>query len=252
MAAAAIGMLHLIGKPLRFGSAAGVAQKVEYVHQAGPRDDALATHVPVAAGEVAKQIDLQLVAGCEVGMATFGGEDVVLRPVPIHAGLPESGAGGDYRLVAYGISFYLVQRNYVFGVKRRNSPGVGLKIINQNCLFQFEFVGETSGLDDPGKIGCFNPAVANRASNAEASGIGMHLCRIDELRDDLIQAGIFAARKHGCGNQAEVAVDNIEERQPCIGPSDVACQDHLSKFLQWRPSRSSNSSASFGPHVPAA
>src|SRR5579863_7245445 len=185
-------------------------------------------------------------------MAAFGGENVVLRPVPIHAGFPESGAGGNYSLVAYGISFYLVERNYVLGIERRNSPGVGLKIINQNCLFQFEFVSETLGLDDPGKVGGFNPAVANRASHAEASGIGTHLCGIYKLRDDLIQAGIFAAGKDGCRNQAEVAVDNIEERQPCIGPSDVACQDHLSKFLQWRPSRSSNSSASFGPHVPAA
>src|SRR5580698_5146698 len=185
-------------------------------------------------------------------MATFGGEDVMFRSVPIHAGLPESGAGGDYSLVAYGISFYLVQRNDVFGIERRNSPRVGLKIINQNCLFQFEFVGETLRLDDPGKVGGFNPAVANRASHAEASGIGMNFCGMDKLGDNLIQAGVFAAGKHGSGNQAEMAVDNIEERQPCIGPSDVACQDHLSKFLQWRPSRSSNSSASFGPHVPAA
>src|SRR5207302_8144940 len=29
-------------------------------------------------------------------------------------------------------------------------------------------------------------------------------------------------------------------------------QDHFSKFLQWRPSFSIRSSASFGPHVPAA
>ena len=225
-------MRHLIGEPLRFGSAASVAQKVKYVYQARARDHTLATDVSVATGEVAKQIDFQLVAGREVGMAAFGGENVVLRSVPIHAGLPESGAGGDYSLVAYGISFYLVQRNYVFGIERRNSPRVGLKIINQNCLFQFEFVGETLGLDDPGKVGGFNPAVANRTGNAEASGIRMHLCGIDKLGDNLIQTGVFAAGKNGCGNQAKMAVDNIEERQPCIGPSDVACQNHLSKFLQ--------------------
>ena len=45
---------------------------------------------------------------------------------------------------------------------------------------------------------------------------------------------------------------NIEDGQPGVGPSDVACQYHFSEFLQWRPSRSIRSSASFGPHVPAA
>ena len=67
-------------------------------------------------------------------MATFGGEGGGTSSRPIHAGLAQTGAGGDYSLVAYRISFYLVQRNYVFGIERRNSPGVGLKIY-RNSLF---------------------------------------------------------------------------------------------------------------------
>ena len=62
----------------------------------------------------------------------------------------------------------------------------------------------------------------------------------------------FAAGKDGCRDKAESAICDVEECQPAVRASDVAGQNHLSKFLQWRPSRSSRSSASFGPQVPAA
>ena len=185
-------------------------------------------------------------------MAAFAGENVMPGAIPVHSGFAQSGSGGDHRLVADRLSLHLVERNHILGVESGNAPGIGFEIVDQEGLFDLEFIGQTLGLDDPGKIGSFHPAVAHRASNAEASGVRMQVRSIDKFGHDLIQAGILAAGKDGCGDQAEAAIDSVEECQPGVGASDVACQNHFSKFLQWRPSRSSRSSASFGPQVPAA
>src|SRR5580692_1510971 len=121
-------------------------------------------------------------------MATLGGEYAISRSVPIHSGLAQSGAGGDDGLVALGVSFHLVQRHDIFRIESGNAPRVGFEIVDENRLLQIEFVGETRGLNDPGKIGGFNPPVANRARYAKAGSIRMQLCSLDELGDDLIQA----------------------------------------------------------------
>ena len=225
-------MHQFIGEPLWLGSAAGVAQEVKHVDQPRTGDNALITDMSMAAGEVAEQLHLQFVARREIGVATLGGEDAISRAVPIHASLAQSGAGGDDSLIALGISFHMVQRHDIFRFQSGNSPGVGFEIVDENGLLQIKLGGETCRLDHPGKVGGFNPPVANRAGNAKAGSIRMQFCSLDELGDDLIQASIFAAGENRCGHQSEVAVRNIEEGQPCIRSSDVACQDHFSKFLQ--------------------
>ena len=56
---------------------------------------------------------------------------------------------------------------------------------------------------------------------------------VDKFGYDLVQAGILAAGENGSRNQIGTwPFVDIEERQPCIGASDVACQNHFSKFLQ--------------------
>ena len=122
---------HLVGQPLRFGAAAGVAQKVEYVDQAGPGKNALIADVSKAGVRDSGTARPPIVARCKVGVAAFGGEDVMPVAVPVHAGFAESGAGGDHRLIADGISLHLVQRDHVFGIKRGDAPGVGFEIIDQ-------------------------------------------------------------------------------------------------------------------------
>ena len=73
-----------------------------------------------------------------------------------------------------------------------------------------------------------------------------------ELNNDFAKFAMFAAGKHTFKHSMEVPVLWVKKSQPGIGPTDIAGQNHFSKFLQRRPSRSSNSSESFGPHVPDA
>src|SRR5437868_986617 len=115
-----------------------------------------------------------------------------------------------------------------------------------------QFVGEALAFYDPWEIGSLYASIAHRTGDSEAGGIGLHGGVGDKLGDDCVEAGIIAAGKYRGRMQPELSVFLTEERQPCVGASDVSGKNHFSKFLQWRPSRSSNSSESFGPQVPAA
>ena len=75
---------------------------------------------------------------------------------------------------------------------------------------------------------------------------------VHKLADDLAKFAVLAAGEGALGHQAQVPVLGLKISQPSVGATNVAGQDHFSKFLQRRPSRSSSSSASFGPQVPDA
>src|SRR5579863_774650 len=202
--------------------------------------------------KIAEQINFEVVARGEVGVTAFAGKDMVLFAIPVHSGLAQPGAGGNDSLISNWCAARSVQKNEILGRKLRNALGVGLKVVDERDVVKFNFRDQTLGFNDPGKIGSFNASIAYRASHAEAGLIGPQRGRRQKFGYDLIQPAIFAAGKHGERNRIEMAVADIEEGQPCVCASDVACQNHFSKFLQWRPSRSSSSSASLGPQLPAA
>src|SRR6267378_2078584 len=104
-------------------------------------------------------------------------------------------------------------------------------------------------LDNPRKIRGLYLPIRNRACDAKTCLSRMNPRGLNKLGDNLVQPGVMPAGEDGCSNQAKLPVTNIKKRQPCVGTSDVASQNHLSKFLQCRPSRSSNSSESFGPQL---
>ena len=69
----------------------------------------------------------------------------------------------------------MVERDYILGIESGNAPGIGFEVVNQEGFLDLEFVGQTLGFDDPGKIGSLHPPVAHRARNAEAGGVRMQV-----------------------------------------------------------------------------
>ncbi len=63
---------------------------------------------------------------------------------------------------------------------------------------------------------------------------------------------MLAAGEDALRHQMQMPVLGLKIGQPSMGAANIAGQNHFSKFLQRRPSRSSSSSASFGPQVPDA
>ena len=63
---------------------------------------------------------------------------------------------------------------------------------------------------------------------------------------------MLAAGKDTLGSNRQVAVLRLKVGESSVRASYIAGENHFSKFLQRRPSRSSSSSASLGPQVPEA
>lgn len=187
-------------------------------------------------------------------MAALGSEHVMARAVPVETPFAESGAGGNDRLVsarAAGNRNHVVERHQVTGGERADAPPGGFEIIDQNCFVEVQFVGEALRFDDPRQVGSFDATVCDWPRDSKAGLRGFGVRRLHELCDDLVQPGIMSAGKDLNFGYFEFVILDIEEGQPRVGASNVAREDHFSKFLQCRPSRSSSSSASLGPQLPA-
>ena len=107
-------------------------------------------------------------------------------------------------------------------------------------------------LDHPRQVRSLDAAVAHRTGNSEAGRFRACTGVVQKLADDFAEFAVLAAGKDALGHQTEVSVLGLKISQPGIGATNIAGQNHFSKFLQRRPSRSSSSSASFGPQVPEA
>ena len=169
---------------------------MEYIHQPWAGNDSLVTHMAETRAQIPEQIKFQVIARRKVSMSALAGEDMMLETVPVHAGFAQSSSGCDYRLIANGTSFHLVQTNDVFRIKRRNTPGIRFKIIDEQCLTKLQFVGKPLGFDCPREIGRFHTSIAYWTGDSKAGGVWAHTRAIDEFGYDLIQATVLTAGKH--------------------------------------------------------
>src|SRR5581483_11018270 len=111
-----------------------------------------------------------------------------------------------------------------------------------------KLISETRLLNHPWKIGCFNAPVADGPCDSKTRGLRMCSGIMQKLPDNFPEFVVLAAWKNALRNQTKMTVLGLKICKPGIGPANIAGQNHFSKFLQRRPSRSSNSSASLGPH----
>src|SRR5215470_1576660 len=229
-----------------------VAQEMVHIHQSRTGDNALIADVTEARSEVAKQIDLKLGSRSKIGVAAFGGKNVVAVAVPVEPSFSEAGPSRDHSLISSGRPFHAVQGNQIFFLQAGNSPGIRFKIIDQQSRGQLKFACQPGGFNRPGKIGGLDLSISHWAGYAKTSSVGERPLRLDELGNDLVESAMLLAGENSLGGNCQVAVLSLEICKPRIGTTNIAGEDHFSKFLQRRPSRSSSSSASFGPQVPEA
>src|ERR1700733_1645336 len=114
------------------------------------------------------------------------------------------------------------------------------------------FFREARLLNHPWQVRSFHSTVTHRTCNAEARDFRTRSRFVEKLADNFSKFAVFAARKNSLRDEPQMPILGLKISQPGIGPPNIAGQNHFSKFLQRRPSRSRSSSASFGPHVPDA
>src|SRR5450432_2478745 len=126
-----------------------------------------------------------------------------------------------------------------------------LKIINQPELLDAGFLGKLGPIDHPWQVGCGDHLIDDWTSNSKTSCIDLCWMISNKQLYDLIQSLMIAAGINLLENQAKSCVSRFEDSDSGVRASNIAGQNHSGIFLQWRPSRPINSSASAGPHDPA-
>src|SRR5437762_12816783 len=169
---------------------------MEYIHQPWAGNDSLVTHMAETRAQIPEQIKFQVIARRKVSMSALAGEDMMLDTIPVHTRLSQAGPRRDDRLIANGTSFHLIQADDIFRIKRRNTPGIRFKIIDEQCLTKLQFVGQPLRFDDPRKIGGFHASVANGAGDPKTGSIGPNIGAIDKFGYDLIKTTVLTAGKH--------------------------------------------------------
>ena len=253
---------HLLGQPLWYFTFTSVAQEFEYIDQAGAGQNPLVAYVSVTRVQVAEQFDLPVVERSKIAVAAFGGEDMMARAVPEEAALAESGAGRDNALIARGLGGNAIKR-------RPDPPATSAAIpqpVASRSLIKVVLLRLSSSAKRrdsmvQGRLEVSTRPLVTGPATPKQACVGLNSRCAHKLGDDLIQTGIPPAGENGCRHQIQLAILciaalriaalYIKEGQPCVGASDVARQNHLSVFLQCRPSRSSSSSDSLGPQLPA-
>src|SRR5579864_2986911 len=191
---------HFPQQPFRGLAFAGVAQEIEDVDQARPRQNSLVADVVEARPEIFEKFDLKIIEWSKVAVAAFGGEYMMAHPVPIQATFAEASPGGYQREIAgcgrAALSRDIVQSDQIADGKRPDAPAGGFEIIDQVRARNFEFVGEQTRLDDPWQVRSNNSPIGDRAGNAETCLGGLNIRALDKFCNYFFQPGIVLARKN--------------------------------------------------------
>src|SRR5258708_15078579 len=144
-----------------------------------------------------------------------------------------------------------MRRRQVTGGQPTRPPAAGLQFMDQHGGWRVYLFREARLFHNPGKVRGLDPPVENRTGDSETRNLGTHARIVEKFSHNLAEFAMFLAGEDSLRNQTEGSILGMKIRQPSTGSPNIAGQDHFSKFLQRRPSRSRSSSASFGPHVPA-
>ena len=194
---------------------------------------------------------MQLTLRCEIRVPALAGKDLMLAAVPEQTRFSQTGARRDDRLIANGRR-NSVQRSQIVWSERPNAPCIRFQIIDQQSGRQLNLFCQAGLFDDPGKVRSLDASISYRPGNSETGDVGPGGGAFEELGDNLTQFVVLTAGKDALGNQPQIAILRLKIGQSSVRAPNIAGQNHFSKFLQRLPSRSNNSSASFGPQVPDA
>src|SRR5262249_42702186 len=92
------------------------------------------------------------------------------------------------------------------GRQRADSPGIRLKIVDQQSGRQLDLFGEAGLLDHPRQVRGFHSSVPDRAGNPETRSLRASSGVFKKLGDNLAKLGVFAAGEDLFGDKAQISV----------------------------------------------
>src|SRR5437667_3969762 len=177
---------------------------------------------------------------------------MVPLPIPIKTRCSKTGSRGDYSSISFRIVCAFTQRDEILRFECVDPVGVSFEIIDQSHRTELELICQFTRIYDPRKIRNPTSPAAHGSRYSKACTLHRYPFCPDEVGDDVGQAPMLLAHIDLLDHTLQLVALSFEGRQPDASRADFTCENHDSIFLHSRPSCSINSSASFGPHVPAA
>src|SRR5260370_22981147 len=166
-------------------------------------------------------------------MPALGRYNAVAATVPREDGFSKPGPRSEARAGSARLRISRIQHAKIFGRKLLEAVAPGAQIIQKNNVTDVEFLDESLGLHDPGKIGGTHPAVDDWSGDAESGGNNAFLAKMlghlaREFLDDELELRELLAGEALLEDGRERATLLREERQITLRPANVSREDQAS------------------------
>ncbi len=191
----------------------------------------LKTDLRIATEHEAKQFDFLFGVGSEIGVAAFGGADLITRAIPNEKSFAQAGARSEQRARATDFWRARIQNREVGRIEIFDAVAPGAQIVQKNDVFDAEFRGKYGRINGPGKIGGAHAIVDDRTGDAETGGADFFLTEMrggysGKFLGDEIEGGEVLAAEALLENGSEPAGLFRKKREVAFGAADVTGQYH--------------------------
>ena len=191
----------------------------------------LKTYLRGAAAHETKQFNLLFGVRGEIGVAAFGGADLIAGAIPDEKGFAQAGARGKQRARSADFWRAGIQNREIGGIEIFDAVAPGSEIVEKNDVFDVQFLRKDGGVNGPGKIGGADAIVDDRAGDAETSRADFFVTEVrcgyaGKFFGDEIKCGEILAAETLLENRCESATSFGKKREIAFCAADVTGQYH--------------------------
>jgi len=185
----------------------------------------------IAAAHETKQFDLLFSVRSEIGVTTFGSANLIAGAIPHEKSFAQAGAGGEKSACATSFRHPGIQNRKVGRIEIFDAVAPGAEIVEENDVFDGQFLGENGGVNGPGQIGGADTIVDDWAGDAETCGADFFVTEMGcddagEFLGDEIEGGEILAAETLLENRCEPASIFGKKREVAFCAADVTGQYH--------------------------
>ena len=183
-------------------------------------------------------------------MTPLGGQGHIAIPGPDQAALPQTRAGGDDGDAALVVGHPPVELDQAVARQGQRAIGGRLQVVEQLHVAHPEARGDLWWIDGPRQVDRLDRRMAHGSGHADDDALRALAAVVEKGLQELGHAGELRGDEAVFGHAGHPRVLGVEDPQIGLGAAYVAGQGqrtaHCRQFLSKR------SSASRGPHEPAA
>jgi hypothetical protein len=184
-----------------------------------------------AAAHETKQFNLLFGVRSEIGVAAFGGADLVAGAIPDEKSFAKAGASSEKSAGSAGFDAAGIENREIGRIEIFDAVSPGAEVVEKNDVFDVEFLGEDGGVNGPGQIGGADTIVDHRAGDAETCGANFFVTEMrcgdaSKFLCDEIEGGEILTAETLLENRGEPAASFGKKREIAFCAADVTGQYH--------------------------